>query len=589
MARRSEFTDFIKNFGLAYDTTRRVGEDIQLGQIANAKPEQSTGFTADDGKQLEAIASAKDADGKPLYTLTANEDGSYDVASTADPTMRGTIAQKGVTDFLGKRTEGTMTDDQVNSARQMAMAGVISRRDPMAGMQMQNAARLAERDTQRFGWEKATNERAAMKAAQADADEDAVRAADTATSEWLQNRLRGEDGTSRAGTVDDHLAASSYRAMKLAEAGRLNEASQVYKDYAAQSMVKLQMEAAEREQALGKASAALASGDLDTVKDFYNRFIPDGAHVTSVTRDGRGQIVINRETSDGRTLAPTVMKNTGQLASALTAFKDPMAIYQYAQNEFRNNLMLRDAARADAAAGREQAVFNSQAPQRQLASTVATMQLGLGNTDDPKERAGIASKLSAMTGGAIGAKHEPPAGYRWKPDGSGALEAIPGGPADKTGPGQKQIPAEVARMNVAMRSLEQGLNEYEKELKSFNPRSPGDQMSPQSRARIQSLVADLQLQFKEAQALGALAGPDVELINKALASPTSMQGVSYGREGLGQQLGEVRKALDRRKAAIAQEFNLPAPAGAASAPGAAGPAAAASASTPNASYSALWR
>lgn len=586
MARnRNAVLDFFQGFNQGYETTGRVLDDIDLSKIARAKPEQSQGFTAEDGKQLEAIANAKDADGKPLYTLTANEDGSYDVASAADPSMRGTVAQRGVTDFLGNRTAGTLTDDQVTSARQQAMAGVISRTNPVAGMQMLNSIKQGLRDDQRFGWEQATNERALRKADQADADDEAIRGADAATSEWLQNRLRGEDGTTRAGTVDDHLAASSFRAMKLAEAGRLNEASQVYRDYAAQSMIKLQMEGAEREQALGKASAALAAGDLDGVKDFYNRFIPDGAHVTSVTRGKDGQIVIERETSDGRKLPSTVMKDTGQLASALTAFKDPMAIYNYAQNEFRNNLAIRADNRAAAANSREQAAFDAQAPQRQLASTVATLQLGLGNTDDPKERADISAKLGAVTAGAFGAKKDPPTGYRWKTDGSGHLEPIPGGPGDKAGaPGK--IPGEVQRMNIAMRSLKQGLNEYETELKRFNPRNPGDQVSPEARARIQSLVADLQLQFKEAQALGALAGPDIELINKALASPTSFQGASFGRDGLYAQLGEVRKALDRREAAIAQEFNLPAPAGAASQPAAAPAAAAASGAATD--YSNLW-
>lgn len=586
MARnRNAVLDFFQGFNQGYDTTGRVLDDIDLSKIARAKPEQSQGFTAEDGKQLEAIANAKDADGKPLYTLTANEDGSYDVASAADPSMRGTIAQRGVTDFLGNRTAGTLTDDQVTSARQQAMAGVISRTNPVAGMQMLNSIKQGLREDQRFGWEQATNERALRKADQADADDEAIRGADAATSEWLQNRLRGEDGTSRAGTVDDHLAASSFRAMRLAEAGRLNEASQVYRDYAAQSMIKLQMEGAEREQALGKASAALAAGDLDGVKDFYNRFIPDGAHVTSVTRGNGGQIVIERETSDGRKLPSTVMKDTGQLASALTAFKDPMAIYNYAQNEFRNNLAIRADNRAAAANSREQAAFDAQAPQRQLASTVATLQLGLGNTDDPKERADLSAKLGAVTAGAFGAKKDPPTGYRWKTDGSGHLEPIPGGPGDKAGaPGK--IPAEVQRMNIAMRSLKEGLNEYEALLKTFNPRNPISQMSPETRARMQSLVADMQLQYKEAQALGALTGPDVELIEKALANPASIKGFSYGRSGLAAQLSEVRKSLDRRSAAVAQEFNLPAPAGAASQPAAAPAAAAASGAATD--YSNLW-
>lgn len=399
MARRSNVSDFLRNFGLAYNMTRQIGDDIQLGQIASAKPEESKGFTADDGEQLKAIANAKDADGNPAYNLTANEDGSYTVATTADPSMRGTIQQRTVTDFLGKRTDGALTDDQVASARQQAMAGIISRSNPVAGMQMLNSIKQGERDTQRFGWEKSNNERALRKADQADADEEAVRSADTAASEWLQARLRNEDGTSRAGTVDDHLATTQFRAMKLAEGGRLNEASNVYKEYAAQSAVKLQMESAERDAALGKASAALAAGDFDGVKAFYNRFIPDGAHVTSVKRDKGGQVVIERETADGRKMPSTVMKDTAQLASALAAFKDPMAIYNYAQNEFRNTLMLRADSRAGAEAARQKEAFEEQAPQRKLGSTIAGLQLDLGETDDPAKQAAAKSRLTAIQSG----------------------------------------------------------------------------------------------------------------------------------------------------------------------------------------------
>lgn len=407
MARRSSVSDFLRNFGMAYNLSRQVGDDLQLASIAGAKPEQSTGFTAEDGKQLEAIANAKDADGNPLYSLTANEDGSYKVASTADPSQSGTIGQRTVTDFLGKRTDGAMTDDQVASARQQAMAGVISRRDPVGGMQMLNSIKQNERDTQRFGWERSNNERAIRKADQAEADDAAVRDADTAASDWLKNRLLNPDGTSRAGTVDDHLATSQFRAMKLAENGRLNESSAVYKDFAAQSAIKIQMETAERDQALGKASVALAAGDFAPLKDFYNRFVPDGAHVLDVKRDKGGQIVIERETADGRKMPPTVMKDTGQLVSALASFKDPMAIYQYSQHEFRNNLMLRADNRAAAAAGREAQSFAEHAPQRQLASTVATLQLGLGNTDDPAQRAGIQGKLNAIQGGLGLGKEQP--------------------------------------------------------------------------------------------------------------------------------------------------------------------------------------
>lgn len=63
---------------------------------------------------------------------------------------------------------------------------------------------------------------------------------------------------------------------------------------------------------------------------------------------------------------------------------------------------------SQAAGGRAQAEFDAEGPQRQLKSTLATLQLALGNTDDPTERANIQSKISAIQTG-VGANKDQPA------------------------------------------------------------------------------------------------------------------------------------------------------------------------------------
>jgi hypothetical protein len=119
---------------------------------------------------------------------------------------------------------------------------------------------------------------------------------------------------------------------------------------------------------------------LGAVKDFYNQFIPDGARVTDVKRGANGQVVIQRETLDGRPMPETVMKDTGQLAAGLAAFKDPMAVYQWSQNEFKNTLALRADARADQslalqgaslAAGREDKAFARGEAEKKASAAVA--------------------------------------------------------------------------------------------------------------------------------------------------------------------------------------------------------------------------
>jgi hypothetical protein len=147
--------------------------------------------------------------------------------------------------------------------------------------------------------------------------------------------------------MDDHLAASQYRASALTEAGKVEAAGKAIADHNSQALIKIQLDTAQRDQDLTKTASALAAGDLNSVKDFYNKYVPDGAKVVSVTRDDKGQINIQRESMDGRPMPPTIMKDTGQLTSALAAFKDPLALYNWTQNEFRNNLATNADKRGD--------------------------------------------------------------------------------------------------------------------------------------------------------------------------------------------------------------------------------------------------
>lgn len=120
--------------------------------------------------------------------------------------------------------------------------------------------------------------------------------------------------------------------------------------------------------------------------------------------------------------------------------------------------------------------------------------------------------------------------------------------APKTGQGDK-LPAELQRMAIAMDALESGLTAYENQLKQFNVRS-FDQLSPTQRAAIDSLVADLRMQAKEAQALGALSGPDMGILDRSLADPGSFKGLMYGNKGLTEQIKQTRAAIGRRRQAL---------------------------------------
>lgn len=115
-----------------------------------------------------------------------------------------------------------------------------------------------------------------------------------------------------------------------------------------------------------------------------------------------------------------------------------------------------------------------------------------------------------------------------------------------------KMPAEIQRMNIAADTMEKQLTRYETWLKSNNPRDPTVQMSPARRAEMQSLMKNLQLQYKELAALGALTGPDLDLMEKALSDPFSVRGAFYGKDGLLSQIGQARELVKERREAMAK-------------------------------------
>lgn len=104
-----------------------------------------------------------------------------------------------------------------------------------------------------------------------------------------------------------------------------------------------------------------------------------------------------------------------------------------------------------------------------------------------------------------------------------------------------KLPAELQRMQIAGDAMVTLMDTYEGMLKKHNPRDPMVQMNPTIRASMQSIKRNIELQFKELQALGALAGPDIEIMRQSLADPFSFSGAYFGKDGL---LAQVKQAKD---------------------------------------------
>jgi hypothetical protein len=59
--------------------------------------------------------------------------------------------------------------------------------------------------------------------------------------------------------------------------------------------------------------------------------------------------------------------------------------------------------------------------------------------------------------------------------------------------------------------------------------------------------------------LGALAGPDIEILGGMLADPTSATGMIYGPKSIAQQIGQTRQYLDNRTQAVEKVFGRKVP------------------------------
>lgn len=142
--RKSGMQEFWDGFNQSYSTVNRVMADKETRDIANAKQEESTAFTEDQGQQLSAAADSGQ------YDVTFNQTtGQYEVTPKAGGET-GTFAPKTETKFLGKTYGQKLTPGQENSARMQAMSGVMGKfGDPMGAARLRAAAGDLEQTEQK--------------------------------------------------------------------------------------------------------------------------------------------------------------------------------------------------------------------------------------------------------------------------------------------------------------------------------------------------------------------------------------------------------------------------------------------------------
>lgn len=139
---------------------REMREGIKLAM--EAKPEQSVGFTAEQGAELEAaarrgdkvdVAYKDDGQGNQVFdryviTPAVPQDGSGTAPASRD------VAMQGVTDFMGQRTAGAIDDARLAAMRNQAVVNAVKQYDPVQGFSLQRQLQQDEREGLRFGREK---------------------------------------------------------------------------------------------------------------------------------------------------------------------------------------------------------------------------------------------------------------------------------------------------------------------------------------------------------------------------------------------------------------------------------------------------
>ena len=153
MARGFGIGDFAKAFNSTYDTVNKVAQDFEVAKVANEKPIDSFGLSTE---QNELVFQSL-ADGGTARDVK-NEDGSFGGVAVSKPMAEGiegpapaqTLAPQKITTYLGKEFVGGLDPVKATSARNRALAGVITKSDPIQGMKLDALLTQDERADQEY-------------------------------------------------------------------------------------------------------------------------------------------------------------------------------------------------------------------------------------------------------------------------------------------------------------------------------------------------------------------------------------------------------------------------------------------------------
>lgn len=135
----------------------------------------------------------------------------------------------------------------------------------------------------------------------------------------------------------------------------------------------------------------------------------------------------------------------------------------------------------------------------------------------------------------------------------------------------KNLPVKAQTEWSALQNLDSATKAYEALLKDYDPQGK-DVLNAEKRNAVKAAFTDLQMRQKEAFGLGAITGPDMQILEGAYTDPTGVAGMLKGgltgTKAFTAQIDQGRAALNRTKRNFEQQYRveLPDPAGTATAP-----------------------
>jgi hypothetical protein len=136
----------------------------------------------------------------------------------------------------------------------------------------------------------------------------------------------------------------------------------------------------------------------------------------------------------------------------------------------------------------------------------------------------------------------PPIGYQPAAGGSG-VEPIPGGPADPNRQTEAQR-NEFKKQSLALDNLESALTVYEDALTKYG----STETYGEGKGVLENAYANVLIQAKEAAALGALTGPDMDIMNRTVIPPNGLDQLMVGgATGVKGQIGSFRGQLKQKR------------------------------------------